>query len=311
MKDKYQKNIINYTRKLIDKTDHKLPGRWKYDWLYRYTGKVLNADFKKADKIFIPTSLPKTNVKIPYKFWIMWWQGINSNTIPTIVKKSIRNSQNVFGKKNVIIITKNNYKNYTNISDKLIDKLKKGKISFTAWSDIVRFNILSLHGGYWIDSTVMVSPIFNNFIQGKQNNSFITLNEKTPDYHNISFSKWTIWFIGGIAHYNLFEYINMFYNIYFDSHELIMDYFLTDDIIAHYYKIHSDFQKECKNFERNWQPYYWAQNFTKNYNREIISKFYDKLEYSVQKLTYKFPPEALKESNTLATYLIINWNVLN
>ena len=53
----------------------------------------------------------------------------------------------------VIILTDDNYKQYVDIPEWVEEKKKKGVISRTHYSDILRLSLLARHGGMWIDST--------------------------------------------------------------------------------------------------------------------------------------------------------------
>lgn len=306
MKDNLHCCIINNGRKVINKIDSKIPCQRKYDLFYRYINHSLKIDFKKTDKEYYKKSSAKNivNIKIPNKYWVMWWQGEQDENIPQLVKNNIKNIKDIFGEKNVIVITKYNYNKYVNIPEEIKNKLKYGKISFTHWSDVIRFNLLNSKGGIWIDSTVMISPKFKEFIVRNKSNKFITICENSMDYHNISFSQWTTWFIGGVPHYDLFEYVCIFYDNYFKNHEKIIDYFLLDDVIAHYYQINSKFKNECKKNSKNWHPYYWIQNFTNKYNVEMEDKFNLNINYSIQKLTYKFDSKILEDHTCLAFHIL-------
>lgn len=304
MKDKFTKFTTDNIRTIINRLEYRLPGDKKYRYFYKYINFCLKNDFDRVDKNLNFTSNKQDTKLIPYKFWVMWWQGLDDVHTPLIIKKNVKRLQELFGKENVVIITKDNFKNYTSVPNNIIKKLIDGKISFTHWSDIVRFNLLRENGGYWVDSTVMMSPKFKDFIVRNENNQFISVCENSMDYHNISFSQWTTWFIGGVPHYDLFEYICVFYNIYFKNHEEVVDYFLLDDVIAHYYQINSKFKNECKKNSKNWYPYYWIQNFTNKYNVEMEDKFNLNINYSIQKLTYKFDSKILEDHTCLAFHIL-------
>lgn len=92
--------------------------------------------------------------------WVMWWQG--EENAPKIVKSNVKRMKSVFGEANVVVIDQNNYSQFTDINPAIIDKFKRGKITFAALSDVIRFNLLSRHGGLWLDATLCVSDEFKN-----------------------------------------------------------------------------------------------------------------------------------------------------
>ncbi|MCT3602860.1 glycosyl transferase [Lactobacillus acidophilus] len=305
MKDRLIRFTTDNLRTAINKLEYRLPGNKKYKYFYRYINFCLKNDFNRVDRNFDFTANKQNDEVIPYKFWVMWWQGLNDVQTPLIIKKNIKRLQKLFGKENVVIITKDNFENYTNISSNIIKKLKDGKISFTNWSDIVRFNLLRENGGYWIDSTVVISQVFLQFLHKNEKNTFFSLCNLHKDYRNISYSQWTGWLMGGKPHYSLFEYASNFYDVYFDHHDYIIDYFLIDDIIAHYYLKDNKFKNACSTTKKDWQPYYWITNYDNKYTTEMSLKI-NNIEYSVQKLTYKFNKNAYDNEHNLLSYIMKN-----
>lgn len=57
---------------------------------------------------------------------------------------------------NVILITKNNIRDYTHIPEEIYTKVSKGQISYTHLSDILRLSLLAERGGMWLDATCFV-----------------------------------------------------------------------------------------------------------------------------------------------------------
>lgn len=300
MNDSFQRKITDNSRKIINKIESKHHGKLKYILFYKYLKFILNNDFKRIDEL--PVKNMGLNKEIPFRFWMMWWQDLDK--APEIVRENISFIRKLMGEKNVIIITKDNYKDYTNISPTLIQKLNQGKISLTNWSDIIRFHLLKENGGYWIDSTVAISPLFKEFLLSKRDSTFITLCESNFNYHNISYNQWTGWLMGGVANFELFEYACKFYDHYFENHDMIIDYFLIDDIISHYYKINPNFRLLCNNCKKDWKPYYWSDNLSSSFDKDMIKKFNTQLEYSIQKLTYKYNSKILVQSDSLLVWLL-------
>lgn len=301
--DLIYKNEIEYYKKIVDKLENYHEGKRKYELLYKLINYSLRKDFKMIDEDI--DDIKSEQIEIPNKFWIMWWQGINQ--APALVYKNICSLQKIFGENNVVIINKNNYKKYTNINPNILNKFSKNQISITTLSDIIRFNILKLNGGYWIDSTVVISDIFKKYFDNVDKKYFFTLSTKSDKkaYRNISYSKWTLWFLGGVPDLNFFRYMDKFYEIYFSNHQLAIDYFLTDDVIAHYYATHNNFRDYCRQTNNDWNPYLWWNNFNSlNISDYMMECFSKKLKYSVQKVSYKFEPKLLENRNNFISYLL-------
>lgn len=84
-----------------------------------------------------------------YPIWTFWWQGRDS--MPPIVQKCFNRIKN--NNKNVILLTQDNYHQYANIPQGIYEKVIRGDLSFTHFSDILRLTLLAERGGMWIDVT--------------------------------------------------------------------------------------------------------------------------------------------------------------
>lgn len=155
--------------------------------------------------------------------WIFWWQG--EENMPLIVKKCYESvKKNSCGRK-VILITKYNFKSYTDISEIIIKKRVKGIITLTHFSDILRFNLLKNHGGLWIDATVYVTKK----ISEKYFRSFFTCcGYSDKEYFFIAKGRWTGFLIGGVKDSELFVFMDNFFRIYWSNNQYLIDYFLID-----------------------------------------------------------------------------------
>ena len=123
MKDKFTKFTTDNIRTIINRLEYRLPGDKKYKYFYKYINFCLKNDFDRVDKNLNFTSNKQDTKLIPYKFWVMWWQGLDDVHTPLIIKKNVKRLQELFGKENVVIITKDNFKNYTSVPNNIIKKL--------------------------------------------------------------------------------------------------------------------------------------------------------------------------------------------
>ena len=96
----------------------------------------------------------ETSDKYPNKIWQLWFQG--EEQMPPIVK-SCTNSVKHYHNDDVIFLTYDNLKDYTDFPDYIIEKHKKGIIPYANLSDMVRLTLLAKYGGCWVDSTVYLT----------------------------------------------------------------------------------------------------------------------------------------------------------
>jgi len=91
--------------------------------------------------------------------WVCWLQGIDQ--APRIVQNCINSiEQNCPQGWKVIVLTADNYSDYIHLPAIMTDKWKRGMITNTHFSDLLRIYALVRHGGCWIDATcLMTAPI--------------------------------------------------------------------------------------------------------------------------------------------------------
>ena len=112
--------------------------------------------------------------------WICWWQGLEN--APDIVKKCVESIRIHAGNHKIVMITDENYKEFVGISDcGLEEKYRRGIITKTHLSDLLRISLLARYGGVWLDSTFflhreILEPCFETPVW----------SIKRPDYRHVS-----------------------------------------------------------------------------------------------------------------------------
>lgn len=173
--------------------------------------------------------LPKYTIlqKGKYPVWVCWWQGEEMMPlIPKVCIKKLR--ENLTSRYELIVISKNNYKEYLRLPDYIVENVNNGKISITNFSDIIRFGLLSEYGGLWIDATCYTTASLPDtttieFYSSKQN--------KHEDSTYVSRYRWASYLIGGCQR---LIFVNM-YNLFLEYckkekvfvHYLLVDYLLN------------------------------------------------------------------------------------
>lgn len=111
-------------------------------------GDLLNEYKDRADG-----SIPASNgEKIPV--WCCWWQG--EEQMPELVKLCHKRLRQVIpeDEAELHLITLENYRDYVDLPDHIIDKFERKIITMTTMSDVLRFALLEKYGGYWLDATL-------------------------------------------------------------------------------------------------------------------------------------------------------------
>lgn len=232
--------------------------------------------------------------------WVFWWQGMNG--MPLIIKKCYESVISHSSKRKVILITKNNYKNYTDISMNILQKLKENKITLTHFSDILRFNLLKNHGGLWLDATVFVTKE----IDLKYFSNFYTCSG-FPDveYFFIAKGRWTGFLIGGRKNNPLFQYMNNFFELYWKNNNELIDYFLIDYALWFAWKNNiSDFKQYTQKYKGKNNPNLFELQKLLNVPFDVHKFNSINFNTGMYKLSYK--KEISNNSNTFFNTLINN-----
>lgn len=123
-----------------------------YDYLLKYKY-VLEQPLQLAD---VPN-------RFPDKVWVCWLQGMEK--APDVVKKCVETIyKHAGGKDKVVVLSEQNISDYIEMPADLLEKWKKGIISNTHFSDLLRLALLVEYGGIWIDSTGYLTEDLPDFV---------------------------------------------------------------------------------------------------------------------------------------------------
>ena len=88
--------------------------------------------------------------------WSCWWQGMEE--APDLIKACINSQKKYLPKEaELIIITRDNYCDYVDFPQWLLDKAEDGRVTLTTFSDVIRASLLYKYGGIWLDSTILLT----------------------------------------------------------------------------------------------------------------------------------------------------------
>lgn len=86
-----------------------------------------------------------------YKIWVFWGQGIEQ--MPSLVKRCYEQILSLNPSHSVVFLDIDSVGQYVHLPDNVFEKLKRGKLLFAHFSDILRNSLLSQYGGIWLDVT--------------------------------------------------------------------------------------------------------------------------------------------------------------
>ena len=157
--------------------------------------------------------------------WVCWWQG--EDRMPEISRRCIETIRQNRGKHPVILVTKDNYKEFVDLPEIFLERLNSGKMCFAHFADTLRVNLIKQNGGIWIDSSMwMLKPIDT----GRQ--PFYTNKNHPNSKDYISNYRWTGGVLGASADMVLFNYMADCYKRYWTSYPAPIDFMIMDYFIA-------------------------------------------------------------------------------
>jgi hypothetical protein len=209
---------------------------------------------------------PVLDGEIPNIIWVCWWQG--KDTMPEVIQncyKSLLNSAN--GRK-IILIDKDNYSEYANIPQFVIEKLRKGQISFSHFSDILRLSLLKEHGGLWVDSALFITrpiPIYGKFFMPRMR-----------PYGGFCEGKWCFGLMNGPKNHIIFSYMLDCLLDYWSRHDAVVDYLMFDGLLRLGYEniesIHSVIDSlEISSPDLHSSRYTFSQEVDYNHLNELLA----------------------------------------
>lgn len=159
-----------------------------------------------------------------YTVWVCWLQG--EDAMPPLVKACYNSLLRNAGAHPVRLVTKDNYAGYATIPPYIIEKVEKGTISLTHFSDILRVCLIYEHGGLWIDSTMLVTAPLPEFTAG-----FYSIKHKKAGQH-VSNYRWTAFLLYGAKGNLLFAFLRAFFFTYWERKTKLITYLMIDYAIA-------------------------------------------------------------------------------
>lgn len=285
--------LTKFLSKIVPHIKHPLKLRIKSnDLIHKITFLYLEPYFHKSKNIIskkIYTCLNNSGI-----IWMFWWQG--RSKMPLIVKRCIHSVMTHSNGHRVILISKDNIHSYARIPKYIYIKLRNGNITLTHFSDILRFNLLKIYGGLWIDSTIYCIRDINDTYFGEFYTSGpggININRN----HDFISNKWTGFLIGGCKHSPIFNFMDTFFRLYWKKNNYLINYFLIDYGLYYIYLYNiGKFHKYVNNIAFNHNPCLHSlmnhlnDKFDLDYYRHIAK------DTDMFKLTYKINFNDLNDS---------------
>ena len=238
------------------------------------------------------------------KVRVLWRQWIEK--APNIVKICIESIKRHSCWYDVVLLNKDNYKNYLELPDFILKKVRDKKITITHLSDIIRMWLLKQYWWIRVDATMFITwNVFKEFDN-------INLNTNYPNNmgeNNWWYERWTWFFIWWKSN-RLFNFVYDFLIKYHENYAYIINYFLIDYVIYISYLNFSDCKNDLDNITlKNWEIFSLVECFNDKYDKTYYNNLMKQWFF---KLTYKRSFKQVDKNWNLTNYwMFLKWWISN
>ena len=164
--------------------------------------------------------------------WSAWLQG--EDEAPEVIRLTLASIRKNAGGHRVIVLTNENIHDYIEVPTVILDKHRSGFIGNAHFADIVRMMILSKYGGLWLDATMLLHEPIDKSAFSRAFFS-VGFNKIEPSRY-VANNKWLVGVIGGSSNSPFLWVISEMLNAYWTEHNICIDYFVFDYLIAVLYE---------------------------------------------------------------------------
>lgn len=221
---------------------------------------IINKEYKKIIHELNSKYNPNNTCKVNETIW-QYWDGDPKPKVVELCMKSIYKHSNC---KRIVLNDSNLFEYY--IPTKAIhEKKNNGYITNTHFSDILRVNLLYEYGGAWMDATILFTKEQKFLFKDE----YWTVNSepKNPPLKG----KWVCYAISAQKNNKLMYYLSNLFNIYWEKHNTMIDYFLIDIFIYILYCEDKEIKQMIDQVEFNNEHCIELENFL-NSNIDDIPK---------------------------------------
>lgn len=244
----------------------------------------------------LPSREGTTFIKTKKYVWVCWLQGIES--APDLVKKCFQSLQENLKDREIILITTENLREYTDMPLWIMKKYEQGLITHTHFSDLLRIELLCRYGGTWIDATVFCS---GGNIPSYMLDSDLFMFQVLKPGSDGRYTSISSWFITSSPNNRILLTVRELLWDYWKKHDKLYDYFLLHSyisIVADYYK--EDWKKMIQ--YPNSMPHILLLMLFEEFNQEKWDAVTSVCPF--HKLTYKNSTEEATRPNTYYQYIM-------
>lgn len=232
--------------------------------------------------------------------WVFWYQGMEQ--APPLVRKCIDVISAADGF-NVVIMDKDNLEEHFSFEGNIRSLFQSGKITVQTLSDIIRLQLISRHGGIWMDATLLVMD--RNLLSQIRTMPYFSIRHSRADF--INKSKWSTFCMAGGKDNPFFSLAYDIFLEWYETHDGILDYFMIDYILLYIYRNYPWAAEMVDSMKPVVRDAYWInRNWYEKFDEAKWAKMVR--ENSFQKLNWRDKDSPLPESS-VGYHFLHNMNI--
>lgn len=162
--------------------------------------------------------------------WVCWFQGeAKMPEIPKMCLASIRKNANGHP---VILLTADNYAQYVQMPDIVLQRYRMGQLKSAHFADILRIHLLAQRGGIWLDATLLLTRPLPEEVFSMP---LFTIKTK-PFGCFVSQCRWAVFCLASWKHNPLFVKLAKAFELYLKETDVFVDYFMFDQFVDMLYQ---------------------------------------------------------------------------
>lgn len=200
----------------------------KHEWMNKFMEETCCETVAKYRAMEPPVAIKELQEET--KVWSMFWQG--EEEADKLFRMCI-DSARQHTKQPVIVLSKDNYKDYFTIPDYILEKYKDGKIMVQHICDLMVISILAEHGGFFTGATVWWSQDATDELL---RTPFYTCRAASKRPFFASRSRWVGYVLAGRKDFPLFAFTRDCLYEYWRKCDRAVDYLMMDYIFELAYR---------------------------------------------------------------------------
>lgn len=192
----------------------------KHRWVLDYVAKHCTETIKKYRDYPAPADFTEPNLEI--KVWSMWWQG--EDCADKLFRMCIDSARR-HTHQPVFTLDHNNYRQFFEIPNHIIQKHAEGKVTLQHICDLTLVSILAAEGGFFTGATVWWSQDASEKLLRAP---FWTCRAVSDSHYNMSRSRWVGYVMAGKKDFPLFRFARDCLHEYWRNCDKAVDYLLLD-----------------------------------------------------------------------------------